>query len=479
MPDINVLFQPVGQYCHRNVVTCTPDDPLVEAAAVMREHRISSLVVCVEAAPVGMVSDRDLRNKVVAQGLDPNSLTISDIMHSPLISIREDEFLFEALHRISRHGIHRLVVTGPDGGLAGIITDSDILRLQSKSPQRLVRRIEEACDVDALRSLHQQVQGLVLHLIGSGVRVPELVRLIAHLNDHILQRLIDLLLEGHFTDLEGRFAFLVLGSEGRGEQTLTTDQDNALVYADDMTPAEIQRVTEFSEALISSVIEIGIPPCNGGIMANNPEWRHSLKEWKQIMDRWFTVPSPENIMKVGMISDLRALRGNSYFEQELKDHIAGRLRGNEAFLGHLTSNVLRFRVPLGWFGRIKTEAGEGLQGQLDLKKAGIFSVTEGVKILAISEGIQANGTMERIDRLVDAGVMERREGDDLTATFYTLVYFRLRTQVEAIREGRQPVNRIALDRLNRMEKGRLRSALEGVASLHGMLQRRFRLGQIM
>ncbi|CAH2030916.1 putative nucleotidyltransferase substrate binding domain-containing protein [Trichlorobacter ammonificans] len=479
MADLNVLFQPVGQYCHREVVTCSPDDPLVEAVSVMRRHNISSLVVCRDGRPMGMISDRDLRNKVVAQGLDPKQLTIADIMHTPLITIGEQEFLFEALHRISRNGIHRLVVLGSQGGLAGIITDSDILRLQGNSPQRLVRTIEEARSVDSLRRLHQRVQGLVLHLIGTGVRVQELVRLIAHLNDQVLVRLIDLLLEEQYADLAGRFAFLVLGSEGRGEQTLTTDQDNALVYADDLTPAEQQRIIEFSETLIQAIIAIGIPPCSGGIMANNPLWRHSLKEWKGVMDGWFAVPTPENILKVGMITDLRALRGNLSLEQAMKDHIAGRLKGNEAYLGHLTSNVLRFAVPLGWFGRIRTEAGEDREGRLDLKKAGIFAITEGVKILAISEGGQVNGTVPRIERLAEIGVLERREADDLIATYHTLVYFRLRTQVEAIREGRTPDNRIALARLNRMEKGRLRTALEGVRSFQGLLQRRFRLGQIL
>ncbi len=479
MADLNVLFQPVANYCHRNVITCAPDDPLVEAAAVMREHHISSLVVCCDGLPVGMVSDRDLRNKVVANGLDPRTLKIADIMHSPLITICENEFLFEALHRITRHGIHRLVVVDNTGALTGIITDSDILRLQHNSPQRLIRRIEEARDVEALKGLHKQVQELVLHLVGTGVRVKELVRLIAHLNDQILVRLIDLMLAGDFPDLEGRFSFLVLGSEGRGEQTLTTDQDNAIVYADDLTLLEIQRVTEFSEALIQAVIAIGIPPCSGGIMANRPEWRHSLKEWKEVLDHWFCMPTPENIMKVSMISDLRALRGDAVLEQGMKDHIAVRLKGNEIFLGYLTANVLRFKVPLGWFGRIKTEAGDGHEGRLDLKKAGIFAITEGVKILSISEGVQVNGTAARIERLVETGIMSRKEGDDLEAAFYTLVYFRLRTQVEAIREGRTPDNRIAFERLNRMEKGRIHAALEGVSSFQGMLQRRSRLGQIM
>jgi CBS domain-containing protein len=478
MYDLNYLFQPVGRYCRRNVATCHPQERLVDAASQMSEQRISSLVVCEAGKPVGIITDRDLRNKVVAKGIDPNQLTVATIMTSPLITIGEQEFLFEALHRISRHGIHRIVVTGNGCGLIGIITDSDILRLQANSPQGLVRRIEEAATVAALRELHQEVQRLVTHLIGTGVPIQELVRLIAHLNDQILVRLIEILRSGPFQGMTDRFAFLVLGSEGRGEQTLTTDQDNALVYADDLTPAEIQQLIAFSEELIRSIIEIGIPPCSGGIMANNAVWRMPLAGWKQTLDSWVATPTPEHILKVGMVADLRALSGDHQLEQQLRSHITGCLKQNETYMAHMLSNLLRFRVPLGWFGRIKTETGE-YKGQLDLKKAGIFSITEGVKLLALYEGIQGGGTAERLHWLVEAKVLDHREEDDLLAAFRALIYFRLRSQVEALREGRTPDNRVAHDRLNTMEQARLQVALERVRSFQELLQLKFRLGQLI
>ncbi len=478
MYDLNYLFQPVGRYCRRNVATCRPQERLVDAARQMSEHRISSLVVCEAGKPVGIITDRDLRNKVVAKGADPNQLTVAAIMTSPLITIGEQEFLFEALHRISHHGIHRIVVTGNGCGLIGIITDSDILRLQANSPQGLVRRIEEAGTVADLRELHHEVQRLVTHLIGTGVPIQELVRLIAHLNDQILIRLIEILRSGPYQGMTDRFAFLVLGSEGRGEQTLTTDQDNALVYADDLTPAEIQQLIAFSEELIRSVIEIGIPPCNGGIMANNAVWRMPLSGWKKMLDSWVATPTPEHILKVGMVADLRALSGDPQLEDALRRHITASLKQNDAYMGHMLSNLLRFRVPLGWFGRIQTEKGD-YKGQLDLKKAGIFSITEGVKLLALYEGIQGGGTAERLYWLVEAKVLDHREGDDLLAAFHALVFFRLKSQVEALREGRTPDNRVAHDRLNTMEQSRLQTALERVRSFQELLQLKFRLGQLI
>jgi len=478
MSDLNALFLTVGNYCRREVVTCSPADRLTDAAELMRSRNISSLVVSAGGKPLGILTDRDLRNKVVARGIDPGTLTAADVMSSPLVTISEDEYLFEALHRISRHRIHRLVVTDRSGGLTGIITDSDILRIQTRSPQQLVREIEEAASVEALQALHQRVQELVQHLLGTGVHIRDMVRLIAHLNDRIVVRLIALLQEGRYAGLTDQFAFLVLGSEGRSEQTLTTDQDNALVYADDLVAEDLQQLKDFSTLLIDSLIAIGIPSCPGGIMAKNDQWRRSLSQWRAVLDQWFSVPTPENILNVSMFSDLRLLSGDAALEQSLKKYVAGRLAENELFLGHMTANLLRFGVPLGWFGRIKTGTGEQA-GRVDLKKAGIFAITEGVKILSLANGVEATGTYQRIERLVALGILARQEADDLVASFYALVSFRLRSQVEAIRVGRQPDNGITLAALNRMELSRLRAALEGVRSFQGMLGRRYRLGQAL
>ncbi|MDD2541037.1 MAG: putative nucleotidyltransferase substrate binding domain-containing protein [Desulfuromonadaceae bacterium] len=476
MHDLNALFLHVGSYCRRDVITCKPDDRLVECAALMRRNNISSLVVCEEETLFGILTDRDMRNKVVAQGLNPLALTVKEVMNSPIITIDEEEFLFEALHLLSRHRIHRLVVTNRSGRLTGIITDSDLLQIQSRSPQQLVRKIEEARTVKDLKALHQQVQSLVGHLIGTGVRIRDLVRLIAHLNDRIQLRLIHILRSGDFTFLPDNFAFVVLGSEGRGEQTLTTDQDNALVYADELKPPEVMYLKEFSQVLIDALISTGVPPCPGGIMAKNDPWRRSLSQWRSELDIWFTTPTPENILNVSMFSDLRFLDGDHSLVKELKDHVSGRLMMDQVFIGHMIANMLRFIVPLGWFGRIKTEKGEHA-GKVDIKKAGIFAITEGIKILSLSEGILENSTWNRLEKLVLAGKFDKDVAEDLMAAFDTLVYFRLHTQVNAIRDNREPDNRITLERLNRMEQEQLRAAFEMVRSFQGLLQRQFHMGQ--
>jgi CBS domain-containing protein len=478
MAEANVFFLPVKDFCRRPVVTCSPDDPLVEVGKTMRERNISSVVVCKKGEPAGIVTDRDLRNKVVARGEDPRDLTVRTVMSSPLQVVREEELLFEALHRMSRHGIHRVGVVDAAGRLTGIITDSDIVRLQTRSPYKMVRDIEEAGSLEDLREIHSRVQGLVAHLSGTGVPTTELVRMIALLNDKILLRLIALLRTERFPDLPEGFAFFVLGSEGRREQTLTTDQDNAIVYADDLGPAEVQQVEAFSRELIDALIAIGVPPCPGGIMARNATWRRSLEGWTEVLKRWFSSSTPEHILNASMFLDFRTIYGDSSLEQTLKEQIIERLRRDSVFLLRMAENVLRFQSPLGWFGRIKVEREGEHRGLLDIKKAGIFAITEGVKVLALEAGEMGGGTRERIRLLAEKAILTPAEAEDLEASFNFLVILRLRGQVAAIREGREPGNHIDLDHFNRMEKGRLKLALEGVGTFQGFLKRHFRLDLI-
>lgn len=475
MSDENILFQPIKKYCHRNVAICNPQDSILKVAGIMRELQISSMVICEQDNPVGILTDRDLRDKVVAKGIDPATIIARDIMNSPLITVSENDFIFEALYLISKNGIHRICVVDQENRLSGIITVTDIMRLQTHSPQKLVRDIDQAATLEELKTYHNQIQGLVIHLVGTGVPPRELVRMIALLNDQLLLRLIKLLRTRQFSDLSDKFAFVVLGSEGRREQTLTTDQDNAIIYADDLPAEEIAKIEAFSVKLIDSLIAIGVPPCPGGIMAKNEIWRRSFSEWQGVLNHWLTNPLPENILNGSMFFDLRTVYGDTSLEQGLKQQLANHFSREKMFLTRSAVNVNRFAPPLGLFGGIKVEHSEEHRGQLDVKKAGIFAITEGVKALAMEAGIMDGGTRERIESLVDKGVLKRKMAEDLNASYNFLVFLRLRSQIEAIRDGNQPSNFITLAKLNHMEKGRLKLAFEEVNELHDFLRVHFRV----
>lgn len=475
MTEINLLFQPVKNYCRNTIATCSLDDTVLQVAAEMRDQSISSVVVCEDKIPIGILTDRDLRNKVVASGVDPATIKASDIMNSPLITVGEDDFIFEALHLISRNNIHRVCVVDKEDRLTGIITDSDILRLQTHSPQKLVRDIEEAQTINELKERHKQIQSLVLHLVGTGVPTRDLVTMIAHLNDQLLLRLITLLRAQQFSDLTDRFAFIVLGSEGRREQTLTTDQDNAIIYDEDLTEEEIDRIKDFSHVLIDSLIDIGVPACPGGIMAKNKIWRRSRAEWSEVLGEWLVSPTPDHIMTGSMFFDLRTIYGDKSFERGIKKWLAEYFSREKAFLVHSAANAVRFKTPLGLFGNIKVERDGEHRGKFDVKKSGIFTITEGIKALAFEKGITDGGTCERIRDLVKAGVFKQSMADDLEASYNFLVFMRLKCQVESLRAGNEPSNYIALAKLNHMERGRMKLAFEEVKEFQEFLSVHFRL----
>jgi len=475
MAEEGQFFRPVKDFCQRTVVTCGPDDALVDVVRIMRAKNISSVVVCENSLPSGIMTDRDLRNKVVAAGTDPSRLVVRTIMNSPLSVIGEEDLLYEALYRMSRERIHRLAVVDEQGKLSGIITDSDIIRLQAHSPHQLVLDIERTRDFEELKAVYSRIQSLVLHLSGTGTKTRDVVRMIAHLNDQILLRLIALMRQDRFAELPTRFAFVVLGSEGRGEQTLLTDQDNAIVYGDELGSDEIRQIEDFSQVLIDSLVAIGVPPCSGGIMANNKEWRRSLGKWTDQLDRWIQAPTPNHVLSCGTFVDIRTIYGDPSFEQELKAQLYQHVQRDKLFLMRMVENTLRFVPPIGWFGKIKGEKDGEHSGMLEIKKAGIFALSEGVKALAIQAGKLEGSTHQRLEALVRDKVVNKKMAATIAESFDFLVLMRLRGQVEAVREGRKPDNYIQIERLNMMELGRLQIALKGVGKFQEFIKGHFNL----
>lgn len=476
MPLEYSLFLPIKDFCRRDFQSCTLTTSIQRAAQIMHEHNSESLLICDEnTIPVGIVTDRDLRSKVVAPALDPAQQSVAQIMSAPVIALTADKSFFEALYQMSHHRIHRVGVIDDDRRLIGMLGESDIIRLQSRSPQALLSKIDKADNLEDLKARQQDINRLATYLFESGVRTYELVRLISLLNDQTVLRLIEILRRDYFTNLPQGFAFLVLGSEGRREQTLKTDQDNAIIYADNLGPAEIKQIDTFAERLVDSLIEIGVPECPGGVMAKNRAWRHSRSEWLDLIDGWIGTPTNENILNFGMFSDARTLWGDSSLEAEVRNHIITRTQKEELFLARMATNICKFDPPLGFFGRLKLEKGGAQAGRLDLKKAGIFVLTEGSKILELESGDLGGSTREKLERLAKKKVLEAEQLEDLSAAFNLLSFLRLREQIRAQTAGEVPSNHINPRQLNRIEVARLKSALEVVRSFQATITSHFRL----
>lgn len=478
MPVINAdsfFFMKVDSICQRPAITCSPDMGLVDMTGLMKQHNISGIIAAEGGKPVGIVSLRDLRDLIAARDAEIASLTVRDVMKRGLITIRRSDHLFKAIFLMAKNNIHRLVVVDDAELLTGIITDTDLLRVQARSPLYLVQEIEAAATIEQLRLTSRKMTGMLQYAIQLHADPQSLIQLIAHFNDAFTERLIGVLAEQDGICLPEGAAYLALGSEGREEQTLRTDQDSAIVYSDELSPEKLAAVHRFAEAIVTGLANLGVPLCPGNIMANNPDWCHSLTEWKNLIEQWLATPGPEQTVNFGVFQDLRVQHGEHGFEDELRQHVSATAQKNSHFFPNMARNIIRFKPPLGMFSRLLVERrGEG-RGKLDLKKGGLFALTRGISLIALEEGICGGTTWSKIERLRQNAHIASHDLDVLEESFTFLIKLRLEKQLRSLAAGQQPSNYVDPLVLPEKDRVQLRAAFRGVNTLRQMLQSRYQL----
>lgn len=472
------FFMKVDTICQRPAITCTPEMGLVEMARIMKEHNISGIVVVEGGKPVGIVSLRDLRDLIAVAAADILTVSVREVMKTGLITIRRSDHLFKAIFKMAKHNIHRLVVVDDADMLAGVMTDTDLLRVQARSPLYLVQEIESATTVEQLRLLSRKMSDMLQYAIKLNADPQSLIQLIAHFNDAFTQRLIGVIADRDGICLPEGAAYLALGSEGREEQTLRTDQDSAIVYRDDLPAEKIAAVHRFAAAIVTGLASLGVPLCTGNIMANNPDWCHSLSEWKDLIVKWITNPGPEQTVNFGVFQDLRVQHGERMFEDKLRLHISETAKNNSRFFPNMAHNIIRFKPPLGMFGRLLVEGkGEG-RGKLDLKKGGLFAITRGISLIALEEGICGGTTWSKLERLRQIAHIAPHDLDVLEESFTFLIKLRLEKQIRSLAAGEKPGNYVVPLALPEKDQAQLRAAFRGVNTLLSILQSRYQLGMV-
>ncbi len=456
-------------------MTCSPDLSLIEMARLMMVHNISGIVAVTDGKPVGIVSVRDLRNLIAEVTGSIETLTVRYVMKTELITIRSSDYLFKAIFLMAKHNIHRLIVVDEFNTLTGVITDADLMRIQTSSPLYLVQEIESAGSIDQLRILGQKMTGMLRYALKTNADTPSLIQLISHFNDALTQRLIYILDSKQNVRLPSGAAYLSLGSEGRQEQTLRTDQDSAIVYRDDLSCDDIVAVRRFADEIVTALENIGVPLCPGNMMASNPEWCHSLSEWKQLVEQWINRPDADATVHFGVFQDLRVMYGDVSFEAELQEFICECTRRNAIFFPSMARNIVRFKPPLGMFGRFQVEKKGDQRGKLDLKKGGVFALTRGISLIALESGITGGTTWSKLERLNHLHVVSDHDLETLSDAFTFLVKMRLNKQLIAISSGRPVDNFVDPMVLMDRERDHLRAAFKGVDTLLHILKSRYQL----
>lgn len=353
-------------------------------------------------------------------------------------------------------------------------SEADIA-LPTSKPLLLHREIGKASSIDRLRIIGARMHGLAEIALRENAEIKSIVRLISGFNDAMVLRLIELLQSTEGIGLPQGAAYLVLGSEGRGEQTLRTDQDNAIVYQDGLSPDKLFEVERFAARLVEALVEIGVPPCPGNIMVSSPQWRHSLSEWKKLVDSWITAPTPQHVLYFGMVQDLRPLHGDAQLGIGLRDHIIAAVWRHPNFFTNMAGHVVRFPSPFTVFRDIRVERSGEHRGKVDLKKAGLFAITKGVGLLALETGLMGGNTWENLDRLESLGVINARDLEAVKQAFSFLIKLRLQRQIREISACGKPTNHVDPRDLTEKEREQLRQALKGVTAFLWIFRHHFNL----
>jgi CBS domain-containing protein len=455
----NELSAPLSELVTRKPLYVPEDSTVGETARIMRMAKVSSALVA--GRPHGIVTNGDLRDRVLAEELPP-STPVRSVMSSPVATLPEDAPLYEALLLMLGEDLEHVPVTR-DRLVVGVITRTDMLRHQSRSPVLVLGRIRAIDQLSDAQGYSAEIAATAGAMFDDGVEPVRIARVIASLNDALCSRLLRIA-EEQLGPPPCPYAWLVLGSEGRMEQVLLSDQDNALVYRDDDDPAAARYFGDLAALVVGALLEAGFPACTGGYMATN--WCRPLPEWVRTFARWIDAPEPQALVEAAVFLDFRPVHG----ELSLEPLHQALLRAADAgrFLVQLSRAAASFEPPLGTFGRIRTD-----DRQLDLKRGAIAAIVLLGRLYGLASGSAARSTLERFEAAAVGGLLSPVEARLLTDALGFVTSLRLRAQLRTLAAGCELDNRVRLDDLSWLEQRRLRDTLKSIADLQKATTMRF------
>ncbi len=471
------LLEPLRRVVRREPVHCATGTPIREALESMQQQRVASIAVVDDGGrPVGIFTLTDLLDRVVLAGLDL-ATPVASVMSPGPAMLDELATAQEALSLMAQRGYHQVMVTR-DGRLTGVVSERDLFALQRVTMRNIVQSIRLARDVAALGRAKRDIDALTDNLVAQGAAAEPLTHTITALNDALTERLFVLLEPGF--DLAGLdWCWLSVGSEGRREQTVATDQDNAVLFrgAAEESAAARGRLVPFARAVNDALAELGFPLCTGGIMAGNPEHCLSVEEWRSRFALWVREPTPEALLQANIFFDFRSLHGNHALAEELRAWLVGVTPESRLFQRLLVANALQAEPPLGRIRTFRTDDGE-FAGTIDLKTHGTRIFVDAARAFALSLGIADTNTSQRL-RLAGRRLnIDERETDSIVEAYHFLQLLRLRAQRgeldaergEAGDRPRAAANRLDPYALNDLDRRMLKEAFRQARILQQRLE---------
>ena len=443
---------------------------IVSVVKLFQRERTTNVLVQEQASKpprLGIFTTNALQRAILS-GRPLEQIPVGELSNWSLISVRPSDQVGDALAIMLRHHIHRVVVADGER-IHGVLEALDVFSFLSNHSMLITLRINDAANIDELAEAAAQLTGMIGRQFRSGTRVGLIARMVQDLNARLFDRAWQLIAPA---ELVANSCLFVMGSEGRGEQLLKTDQDNGLVLRDGYAPpADLPGICErFSDALA----RFGYPPCPGGIMVSNPAWRMAASEFAQTTRRWLAMPEADSLMNLAIFMDAHAVSGDAHLLEGVRGSLMQMATDNDALLARFASAIDLFSSSQGWWNRLLGDAAQ----QMNLKKEGIFPLVHGVRSLALAARVTATSTAERIEALVQRGDLSAQMGRELTESLHFFMTLRLQAGLAEL-DRQQPVSgAMDVKTLNTFERDLLKDTLDVVKRFKVQLRHRFKLGAL-
>ncbi|MGB5834344.1 MAG: DUF294 nucleotidyltransferase-like domain-containing protein, partial [Thiohalocapsa sp.] len=437
----------------RNLVHSTPSTSIEAAARVMSEARCSSLIITDGDRLVGIVTDRDLRSRCLATGLPPTE-PVGAIMTDKLQTVDADTLGFEALITMSRLNVHHLPVLD-EGKVIGVLSTSDLVRVQSANAVYLVGDIRKADSVETLTTISGKLSELQIQLVASGATSNQIGQAVSAVTDSITQRLLELA-EAELGPPPVPYCWMAGGSQARREQSSHSDQDNALLIADHMKPEDDAYFAALARIVNDGLDACGYIYCPGEVMASNPKWRQPLRLWSKYFNTWIKRPEPMALMLASVFFDLRPIHDPECLFGELHERVLALSKADRIFIAYIAANALKHRPPLGFFRNFVLIHGGDHDHTFDIKHRGIVPIVDLARVHALSAGLDEINTLERLKAAAEAGALSKDGAANLIDAAEFIGTLRMRHQARQLKRGEKADNFLSPDDLSPLERGHLK-----------------------
>ncbi len=457
----------VSNFYHSPVASIGAEQSIQQAAIHMNEQGHSCLVVIKDELPVGIVTDKDIRRRCVAEGLSTSN-AISQIMTSDMSTIDIKSNAYDALMTMTAKHIHHLPVT-KYGNLVGMVTVTDLINNEGHNAVNLSSIIHKANTLDELKEISGLLPKLQIRLAKLGSSADHVGKSISAITMAFTKRLIEMA-EYKFGQAPVPYAWLAAGSQARQEQLAHSDQDNAIIICDTMKPYDDAWFESLATFVCDGLAECGFIYCPGDIMATNPKWRQPQKIWHKYFTGWVETPSPQALLNSSVFFDLETIYGDASLLNQVRKQLLQKTQNSTLFIAHLSKNALNLRPPLGFFRDFVLKQNGKHRATLDLKHNGIAPVVDLARIYALAEGISAVNTIERIQQAAGTPSLTKASAENLIDAYEFLGMLRVEHQAKELMSGESPDNYLSPKEISKLEREHLKDAFKVIKSLQDARQ---------